>query len=369
MSKRNRGMSAQDSVYIRTLTQKCGIAVCEILKNPRKYPRISKYPKSTIYRHAKKNLDDLIVDNRHKNKGRPRKSNPRIKRIIKREITQMRNSHGTFSSAELQTACGLNNISNSTFRRILKDMGYNWRNTRRKGKLLEKDLKERLKYCRKMERLELNTPNFWCEGIALYVDGVGFEYKSNPYEHAKSLGSREWRMKSEGLQLNCTSKGRKEGKTNCQFMVGMTYEQGVVLCVPLVKRITGEYYSEIIKNNLRDALVRSKKSSKRILQDGDPSQNSKRARDELFRQNIRLFSIPARSPDLNPIENLFNQVRVKIKTDSLQKQLQRETKEAFIQRVTGLLLDFNKTRIDNLILSMPKRVKMVLANKGLRIKY
>ena len=42
--------------------------------------------------------------------------------------------------------------------------------------------------------------------------------------------------------------------------------------------------------------------------EGDPSQNSKRARDELLRQNIRLFSTPPRSPDLNPIENLFNQV-------------------------------------------------------------
>ena len=71
-------------------------------------------------------------------------------------------------------------------------------------------------------------------------------------------------------------------------MVGMTFEEGVVLCVPLSRRITGEYYSEIIKTNLKEALVRSKKTSKRILQDGDPSQNSKRARDELFRQNISL---------------------------------------------------------------------------------
>ena len=46
----------------------------------------------------------------------------------------------------------------------------------------------------------------------MYVDGVRFEYKSNPYEHAKSLGT--W-----------------EGKTNCQLMVGMTFKEGIVLCV------------------------------------------------------------------------------------------------------------------------------------------
>ena len=132
----------------------------------------------------------------------------------------------------------------------------------------------------------------------MYVDGVRFEYKSNPYEHAKSLGS-------------------PEGKANCQFMVAMTLNEGVVLCVPLSKRISGEYFAQIVKKDVKDELVRSKKKSKRILQDGDPSQNSKKAKDELFRQNIRLCGIPARSPGLNLIKNLFNQVRRKIKEDSL----------------------------------------------------
>ena len=89
------------------------------------------------------------------------------------------------------------------------------------------------------------TNNFWCEGIALYVDGVRFEYKSNPYEHAKSLGSRE-------------------GKINCHVMVGMTCDEGVVLCVPLSKRISGENFVQIIKKDVKDALDRSKKKSKRI---------------------------------------------------------------------------------------------------------
>ena len=49
--------------------------------------------------------------------------------------------------------------------------------------------------------------------------------------------------------------------------------------------------------------------SRMWLQDGDPSQNSA-ARVAAF-QNINspLLSIPPRSPDLNPIENLFCLVR------------------------------------------------------------
>ena len=43
---------------------------------------------------------------------------------------------------------------------------------------------------------------------------------------------------------------------------------------------------------------------------------SKKAKDELFRQNIRLFGIPARSPDLNPIELAFNVYKSHLKRNS-----------------------------------------------------
>ena len=370
MVQHNKQMPLRDSIYIRTLKQKCGVTVYHVLHNPRKYPVLSQYPKSTLYRHAKKTLDADEQDGRSHNQGRPRKVTARTQRMIKRQIKALRKSVGTFSTPLLQTSCGLTDeMSNSTFRRALKKLGYNWRNTRRKGKLLPRDLKRRVEFCRKMDRLALNTPDFWCQGIALYVDAVGFEYKSNPYEHAKSLGAKEWRMKSEGLDMDCTAKGSKEGKTTCQFMVGMTYERGVVLCVPMTSRINGRYFAQLIKNDITEALRQSGKASKRILQDGDPSQNSKIARDELFKQNIRLFSIPPRSPDLNPIENLFNQVRRTIKEDSLQRQLERESRAQFVTRVCGLLLNFNPTRIDNLIKSMPKRIELVKKSKGLRIKY
>ena len=149
----------------------------------------------------------------------------------------------------------------------------------------------------------------------------------------------------------------------------MTYGKGVVICVPLEKRMTGDYSAELIRTEIKAALAASGKSAKRILQDVDPSQNSKKARDELFKQNIRLFSIPPRSPDLNPIENLFNQVRRTIKKDSLNQQLLRESKIEFTERVTNLLLNYENERIDKLIFSMPKRVNMVLKGKGQRIKY
>ena len=47
----------------------------------------------------------------------------------------------------------------------------------------------------------------------------------------------------------------------------------------------------------------------------------------------------------------------------------QETKYEFIERVQNLLLAYSHERVDNLILSMPKRINMVIAAKGQRIKY
>ena len=84
---------------------------------------------------------------------------------------------------------------------------------------------------------------------------------------------------------------------------------------------------------------------------------------------VTIFGIPARSPDLNPIENLFNQLRRRIKQESLVKNIVQESKEEFTHRVKGYLESYDIGRIDRLIESMPNRVRLVLKAKGQRIRY
>ena len=45
----------------------------------------------------------------------------------------------------------------------------------------------------------------------MYLDGKGFVYKCNPIGQARAPKARAWRKKGEGLDLNCTAKGKKEG--------------------------------------------------------------------------------------------------------------------------------------------------------------
>ena len=56
-----------------------------------------------------------------------------------------------------------------------------------------------------------------------------------------------------------------------------------------------------------------------FLQDGDPSQNSKLSKQALKSIDTTKFDIPPRSPDLNPIENVFNYVKQQLHISSQTK--------------------------------------------------
>ena len=68
------------------------------------------------------------------------------------------------------------------------------------------------------------------------------------------------------------------------------------------------------------------------------------------------FSIPPRSPDFHPIENVFNFVK-------------SETFEQFSARVKHTLENTPTKYIDTTIESMPKRMLMVIKSKGQKKKY
>ena len=147
----------------------------------------------------------------------------------------------------------------------------------------------------------------------MHVDGVGFEYESNPCEHAKFLKKKEWRTIRDGLHFGCTARGNKEGKHYVKLMVGVEYNRGVVMCIPLLQKMNGGYYSQLVETKISPVLDGMDGCSRKILQDGCHSQNCRKAFRMMEQHNIALFAIPARSPDLKPIENLFNQVKYQLK--------------------------------------------------------
>ena len=192
---------------------------------------------------------------------------------------------------------------------------------RKKGLLTAKDLKDRVTFCNKVKQWVLGKA-FWTHGIAMYIDGKGFQYKTNPMDQACAPKSREWRKKGEGLSLGCTAKGMKEGANNANFIVGISYNHGVVLCAQYFGAITGAKMAEIVHQSFPNAFQQSiDPRGKRVLMDGCPQQNARISVNAISDVGCKIFKIPPRSPDLNPIENFFYLVSRELKKQAVRDNI------------------------------------------------
>ena len=361
----------QNNVTVRHSAEMAALYQIAGLRGKALIDKFPQYSRATIYRHAKKELNGLApFDRRKKNPGRPRKVTAQDKRAIIRAVPKLREEEGWFTSARVAVQAGVaEKFSNRTVRRVLNGEGFKYCQARKKGLLLHRDLKARKEFCNKVKALKLG-PDFWKYHIAFYLDGKGFQFKTNPLDQARAPRARLWRKVSEGLKYGCTAKGQKEGAVNANFMVAISYNHGVVLRDQYFGSITGEKFADIVRDSFPQAFQRSiDPRGKRFLMDGCPRQNCKKAMDAIDEVNAKLFSIPSRSPDLNPIENFFHLINNELRRQVLEENIMKETFESFSARVKETMLNFPIATIDKLIESMAKRIDLVLRSEGMRIKY
>ena len=149
--------------------------------------------------------------------------------------------------------------------------------------------------------------SFWKDEVAFYLDGVSFVFK-----HVRR------RKMSEGLLV--TGKGSKElaGGKRLRIIVAITYGKGVVLKVPY-ENMNGNFFAEFIGKHFIVVLQSSDVENDRrlFLMDNDPSQTSKAVRKAMEKIEAEFHNIPARSLDLNSIENVFHLVKKSLYTISL----------------------------------------------------
>ena len=354
------------SIYLRYLHQDGKVSGQELVK------RFPQYSERSIYRHASLPLGVKVDDKRKQNKGRPRAVNKRGIRHVLSTLKQLRRTEqGVFTSVHLQESAGLSNVCNRTIRRILNREGYGYHQCRKKGQLTEEDCKVRLQFAKRIKRKNL-PESFWKEGIAFYIDGVSFVYKTNPCAHAKSARTRTWRKKNEGLSIHSTAKAKKEGTGGsvAKFMVSIAYGRGVIGVTQYAGNISGEKYAQIVREKFPNLFEKSANPKGRyFIQDNDPSQNSQAANEAFEDVKAYLFKIPPRSPDLNPIENIFHLVSKKIRSDAKVNNIRKENFTQFSHRCKKLLLEFPADIIDKTVSSMNKRIQMVIDNHGQRTKY
>ena len=319
----------------------------------------------------KRKIADSVVDNRKDNKGRPEKLTERGKRNIIREVEIPRRDYGYFTTKRLKIFAGVpEDASDETVRRVLRANGFKYTHSRKKGVLSSRDLGIRFKFAKKV-RKRLN-PSVWTKELFFYLDGVGFTHKYNPHDQSLTPRTMTWRKASDGLSFNKTSKGSHEGSggRTAHFIVAIAFNKGVILAEQYEGNLNGQKFADFVCEQFPTLFENSSnKNGKLFLQDGDPSQNSRKAQDAIAAVGARKFAIPARSPDLSPIENVFHNVKRQLQDDALSKRITKESHSQFCARVKQTLLNYSPEIIDRTIVSMDRRIDMVIKSKGQRIKY
>ena len=153
-------------------------------------------------------------------------------------------------------------------------------------------------------------------------------------------------------------------------MVSIAYGKGVIGVTQYTGNINGEKYAQIVREKFPDLLEKSANPKGRyFIQDNDPSQNSRAAKEALEDVKAYLFKIPPRSPDINPIENVFHLVSKKIRSDAKNNNITKENFTQFSHRCKKLLLEFPVDIIDKAVASMNKHIEMLIDNHSQRTKY
>ncbi len=98
-------------------------------------------------------------------------------------------------------------------------------------------------------------------------------------------------------------------------------------------------------------------------QDNDPKHTAKITKEWLHNNSVTVLEWPSKSPDLNPIEHLWRDLKMSVhqRLPSNLTELERICKEEW-QRIP-------KSRCEKLVASFPKRLMAVLNQKGASTKY
>ena len=87
-------------------------------------------------------------------------------------------------------------------------------------------------------------------------------------------------------------------------------------------------YVEILHKTLLPFVHEVFPDGHRFMQDNDPKHNSKVGKDFLVASNINWWRTPPESPDLNPIENLWHELK-----EYLRREIKPKTKEELIRGI------------------------------------
>ena len=156
------------------------------------------------------------------------------------------------------------------------------------------------------------------------------------------------RRNGERLRATCTKKTVKfEGGSVMVF--GMFSSQGTTPLVRLQTRVNAQIYKNIVQDHVVPIIQNSGFDRATFMQDNAPYHKAKVVMSYLSEQYFEIMDWPPQSPDLNPIENLWKTLGVKVmernptNTEDLWVKLQEEWSKISIMDCQELIRSCSPT--------------------------
>ncbi|MGH0192815.1 UNVERIFIED_CONTAM: hypothetical protein FKN15_028285 [Acipenser sinensis] len=138
---------------------------------------------------------------------------------------------------------------------------------------------------------------------------------------------------------------------------------GTGALVRIEAKINGAKYREVLEENLLPSARKLKLGRKSTFQhDNDPKHTAKATLEWLRNKKVNVLEWPSQSPDLNPIENLWHDLKIAVHQRSPRNltELEQFCKEEWS--------NIAKSRCEKLVETYPKRPTAVIAAKGTSTK-
>ena len=172
-----------------------------------------------------------------------------------------------------------------------------------------------------------------------------------------------WRTTKEEMEPKCTVPTVKHGGGSVMCW-GCMFSAGIGKLAFIDGNMTGEMYRRILENNLLDSVRMLSLGNGWVFQhDNDPKHCAAVVTTWLNGNNIERINWPSFSPDLNPIENLWDEIERRMKNTNPRNVT--ELKECLVRIWENIESQVCKKLVD----SVPSRLREVLRMKGYPTRY
>lgn len=286
-------------------------------------------------------------------RDRPRSGRPRVTTPAQDRFIRLRHLRNRFTTASSTTSVvpGLRTISDQTVRNRLREAGIRSRRPLRGPVLTRQHRQQRRQWCRQHLPWPLQR---WRTVI--------FSDESRYMLRRPDGRARVYRRRNERYAANCVQEVDRFGGGSVMVWAGISYSGRTDLIQVQGNLTARRYLDEIIRPHVLPFMNRQNV----IFQHDNARPHTARiTRDFLAQNNVQVLDWPSRSPDLNPIEHLWDELDRRVR----QRDPQPQTLPALFVALRAEYQLIPRHFIRNLVQSMGRRCQATIDANGGHTRY